>query len=132
MALKGQQLIEKATQPANLKDFSALQPGDTVNVLIKVKEGEKERTQIFNGIVIRLQGRGQLRSFTVRKIAAGGVGVERTFPFNSPSLENVERLTTGKVRRSKLYYLRDLSGKKARVQSEMIAPKAKSETPASN
>lgn len=122
MALKGQQLIAKTTQPDTLKNFSQLEPGDTVNVSIKVKEGEKERIQIFKGVVIRLQGRGHTRSFTVRKIAAGGVGVERTFPFNSPGLDTVERISTGKVRRSKLYYLRALAGKKARIQSELIAP----------
>ena len=122
MALKGQQLIAQATQPASLKNLSALAPGDTVNVSIKVKEGEKERIQSFRGIVIRLQGKGHTRSFTVRKIAAGGVGVERTFPFNSPGLDNVERISTGQVRRSKLYYLRALAGKKARIQSDLIAP----------
>jgi large subunit ribosomal protein L19 len=122
MALKGQQLIAKTTQPSQLKNFSALEPGDTVTVSIKVKEGEKERIQNFKGIIIRLQGRGHTRSFTVRKIAAGGVGVERTFPFNSPGLDSVERISTGQVRRSKLYYLRQLAGKKARIQSDMIAP----------
>ena len=124
MALKGQQLIAKTTQPDTLKNFSELEPGDTVNVSIKVKEGEKERIQLFKGVVIRLQGRGHTRSFTVRKIAAGGIGVERTFPFNSPGLDSVERISTGKVRRSKLYYLRELFGKKARIQSELIAPTA--------
>lgn len=120
MALKGQQLIEKATKPETLKDFSELKPGDTVDVAIKVKEGEKERIQSFKGVIIRLQGRGHTRSFTVRKIAAGGIGVERTFPFNSPGLDSVERISSGKVRRSKLYYLRNLFGKKARIQSELI------------
>lgn len=131
MALKGQQLIAKTTQPAALKDFKALEPGDTVNVSIKVKEGEKERLQNFKGVVIRLQGRGHTRSFTVRKIAAGGVGVERTFPFNSPGLDKVERISTGKVRRSKLYYLRALAGKKARIQSELIAPNQQTDSEAS-
>jgi len=122
MALKGQQLISKTTQPDTLKNFSELEPGDTVNVSIKVKEGEKERIQLFKGVIIRLQGKGHTRSFTVRKIAAGGVGVERTFPFNSPGLDSVERISAGKVRRSKLYFLRELFGKKARIQSELIAP----------
>lgn len=121
MALKGQALIAATTQPSVLKDFKSLQAGDTVNVFIKVKEGEKERTQTFKGVVIRIQGRGHTRSFTVRKIAAGGVGVERTFPFASPVLDGVERLSTGKVRRSRLFYLRSLSGKKARIESELIA-----------
>jgi large subunit ribosomal protein L19 len=121
MALKGQQLIAKTTQPDKLKMFSIL-PGDTVNVSIKVKEGEKERIQSFKGVVIRLQGKGHTRSFTVRKIAAGGIGVERTFPFNSPGLDSVELISTGKVRRSKLYFLRNLFGKKARIQSELATP----------
>lgn len=127
MALKGQQLIAKATQPAQTKNLSQLEPGDTVNVSIKVKEGEKERIQSFKGIIIRLQGKGHTRSFTVRKIAAGGIGVERTFPFNSPGLDKVDRISTGKVRRSKLYYLRALAGKKARIQSEMISASSAAE-----
>lgn len=92
-----------------------------MNVFVKVKEGEKERVQLFKGTVIKLQGSGVQRSFTVRKISAG-VGVERTFPFSSPALDKVELVATGKIRRSKLYYLRGLDGKAAKIESELAIP----------
>lgn len=115
---KGLQLIRKLTlPPANIK-IDAFASGDTVNVYVKVKEGEKERVQLYKGIVTKVQGSGAGRSFTVRKISAG-VGVERTFPFSSPILDRVEVLTLGKVRRSKLYYLRSLAGKAAKIESEL-------------
>ena len=123
-AARGLELIRKITltkKNAQIADFG---PGDTVNVYVKVKEGEKERVQIYKGIVTKLQGAGASRSFTVRKISAG-VGVERTFPFISPSIEKVERLTDGKVRRAKLYYLRALEGKAAKIDSELVATEAK-------
>lgn len=116
----GKQLIRRLTvKPLNksIQDFSA---GDTVNVHVKVKEGEKERTQIFKGIVVKIQGSGAAKSFTVRKISSG-VGVERTFPFRSSNVEKVERLTAGKVRRAKLYYLRGLHGKAARIESDLTS-----------
>jgi large subunit ribosomal protein L19 len=91
--------------------------GDTVEVFVKVKEGEKERLQVFKGVVLKLQGEGNSRTFTVRKIS-DGVGVERTFPLSSPSVDKVNLIATGKVRRGKLYYLRSLEGKKARIVSE--------------
>lgn len=94
--------------------------GDTVEVSVKVKEGEKERLQIFKGVVIKLQGAGVGRTFTVRKIS-DGVGVERTFPFSSPVVEKVTVSSQGLVRRSKLYYLRSLEGKKARIQSDWMS-----------
>lgn len=93
--------------------------GDTVEVYVKVKEGEKERLQVFKGVVIKVQGAGNSRTFTVRKIS-DGVGVERTFPFSSPSVEKVNLVSKGKVRRGKLYYLRHLEGKKARIASELF------------
>jgi large subunit ribosomal protein L19 len=99
------------------EDFRA---GDTVEVFVKVKEGEKERIQLFKGVVIKLQGAGVSRSFTVRKIS-DGVGVERTFPFSSPIVEKVVVISQGIVRRSKLYYLRGLEGKKARIQSDWMS-----------
>jgi len=104
-------------KPKNSKiaDFKA---GDSVNVFVKVIEGEKERVQVYKGLVIKIQGSGAAKSFTVRKISAG-VGVERTFPFASPAIESVELLTHGRVRRSKLYYLRGLDGKAARIESEL-------------
>jgi large subunit ribosomal protein L19 len=99
------------------KPLAEFAPGDTIEVSVKVKEGEKERIQIYKGVVIKFQGAGISRSFTVRKIS-DGVGVERTFPFASPSVEKVEVIARGKVRRGKLYYLRHLEGKKARISSE--------------
>ncbi|MCE3010157.1 MAG: 50S ribosomal protein L19 [Proteobacteria bacterium] len=113
-------LVRRVTQKASNKAISEFRTGDTVNVFVKVKEGEKERTQVYKGIVTKLQGSGASRSFTVRKISAG-VGVERTFPFNSPAVEKVETLTTGKVRRSRLYFLRGLEGKAAKISSELVS-----------
>ena len=94
-----------------------LRPGETVRVHVKVVEGEKERTQIFEGIVIRISGKGNRTNFTVRKISYG-VGVERIFPIHSPRVEKVEVVSRGKVRRAKLYYLRGRSGKSARLYEE--------------
>lgn len=90
--------------------------GDQVKVHVKIKEGEKERVQVYEGVVIRIHRGGAGSSFTVRKVSYG-VGVERIFPYNSPSLEKIEVVNSGKVRRAKLYYLRKLFGKKARIQS---------------
>jgi large subunit ribosomal protein L19 len=95
----------------------ALRPGETVRVHVKVVEGEKERTQVFEGIVIAMSGSGSRAVFTVRKISYG-VGVERIFPLHSPRIENVEVVARGKVRRAKLYYLRERSGKAARLSGE--------------
>ena len=99
------------------KEIPPLRPGETVRVHVKVVEGEKERTQIFEGIVIGLSGKGNRTTFTVRKISYG-VGVERIFPLHSPRIEKVDVVSRGKVRRAKLYYLRDRSGKAARVYGE--------------
>ena len=90
-------------------------PGDTVKVMVKVVEGEKERLQAFEGVCIRRRGGGTGASFTVRRISYG-VGVERTFPVHSPSIDKIERVTRGKVRRAQLYYLRELRGKAARIK----------------
>ena len=89
-------------------------PGDTVRVHVRVVEGEKERSQLFQGVVTNVRGSGMRQSFTVRKIS-GGVGVERTFPLHSPSVAKIELARTGKVRRAKLFYLRGLKGKAAKV-----------------
>jgi large subunit ribosomal protein L19 len=97
------------------KDRNGFDPGDTVRVHVKVVEGEKERTQVFEGVVIRRRGEGGRASFTVRRISYG-VGVERTFPLHSPRIERVELVRRGRVRRSKLYYLRGLAGKAARLR----------------
>jgi large subunit ribosomal protein L19 len=99
------------------KEIPVLRPGETVRVHVKVVEGEKERTQIFEGIVIGLSGKGTRASFTVRKVSYG-VGVERIFPLHSPRIEKVEIVSRGKIRRAKLYYLRKRSGKAARLYSE--------------
>jgi large subunit ribosomal protein L19 len=99
------------------KDRQGFVPGDTVRVHVRVIEGEKERTQIFEGIVIRKRGEGGRASFTVRRISYG-VGVERTFPLHSPRIEKVDVVRHGKVRRSKLYYLRSLAGKAARLKEK--------------
>ncbi|HEY7164538.1 MAG TPA: 50S ribosomal protein L19 [Candidatus Binatia bacterium] len=99
------------------KEIPALKPGETVRVHVKVVEGEKERTQIFEGIVIALSGSGNRARFTVRKISYG-VGVERIFPIHSPRIDKVEVVSRGRVRRAKLYYLRQRSGKAARLYSD--------------
>jgi large subunit ribosomal protein L19 len=95
-------------------DIPAFQPGDTVKVHVKVREGEKERTQIFQGLVIARKGGGVRETFVVRKISQG-IGVERTFPVHSPILEKIEVERHGIVRRAKLYYLRALRGRAARI-----------------
>ena len=100
------------------RDLPPFRTGDTVRVHVRVREGEKERTQIFEGVVIRRRRGGTSASFTVRKISYG-VGVERIFPLESPSVQKVEIKSRGHVRRSRIYYLRDLRGKKARLRSKL-------------
>ena len=95
-------------------NIPALRPGDTVKVAIKIVEGERQRNQLFQGVVIKVKKGGVNASFTVRRVAYG-VGVERTFFFTSPSVDKVEVLRHGKVRRARLYYLRGLTAKKARI-----------------
>ena len=99
------------------KDRQGFEPGDQVRVHVKVIEGEKERTQIFDGTVIRKRGEGVRASFTVRRISYG-VGVERTFPLHSPRIERIDVVRHARVRRSKLYYLRSLAGKAARLKEK--------------
>jgi large subunit ribosomal protein L19 len=96
-------------------DIPAFRPGDTVKVDVLVKEGNRERVQAFQGVVIRRQGTGARETFTVRKVSFG-VGVERTFPVHTPVISKIEVVTRGDVRRAKLYYLRDLRGKKAKIK----------------
>ncbi len=98
-------------------DVPEFRPGDTVKVHVRVKEGNRSRIQVFQGVVIRRQGGGLRETFTVRKISFG-VGVERTFPVHSPSIDTVEVVTRGDVRRAKLYYLRALRGKKAKIKEK--------------
>lgn len=117
---------EKMEARGIIKKFDDFRQGDTVNVHVKVKEGEKERTQIFSGVVLKVQGTGLGKSFTVRKISAG-VGVERTFPFSSSKLETVEVVSRGKTRRSRIFFLRNRTGRSARLSSELVAPAAASD-----
>ena len=102
-------------------DIPAFRPGDTLKVHVRVVEGAKSRIQVFQGVVIRRQGAGVRETFTVRKISYG-VGVERTFPVHTPILDKIEILTRGDVRRAKLYYLRDLRGKKAKIKEKRDTP----------
>ncbi len=98
-------------------DIPEFGPGDTVAVHVKVIEGDKERIQVFEGVVIKKKGKGMDATFTVRKISEG-IGVERIFPLHSPRITKIDRLRAGKVRRSKLYYLRGLKGKATRIEEK--------------
>ena len=104
--------LGNATKRDDVPHFRA---GDTIKVHVKVTEGTRSRVQLFQGVVIKVQGSGIGRTFTVRKISFG-TGVERTFPLNSPIFEKIEVVTRGDVRRAKLYYLRNLRGKKAKIK----------------
>ncbi|MCW2580294.1 MAG: rplS, partial [Blastococcus sp.] len=98
-------------------DIPAFRPGDTVKVHVRVVEGNRSRIQVFQGVVIRRQGGGVRETFTVRKVSFG-VGVERTFPVHTPVVETIEVVTRGDVRRAKLYYLRELRGKAAKIKEK--------------
>lgn len=104
-----------AIERSQMRDLPAFRVGDTINVHFRIREGEKERIQIFKGVVIRKSRGGAGVTFAVRKVS-GGVGVERIFPLHSPRIEQIEVTARGHVRRSRLYYLRDLRGKKARLR----------------
>src|SRR5205814_9733562 len=106
--------LDAQSQRTDIPDFRA---GDTLKVHARVVEGNRSRIQIFQGVVIRRQGAGLRETFTVRKVSFG-VGVERTFPVNSPTLDRIEVVTRGDVRRAKLYYLRELRGKKAKIKEK--------------
>ncbi len=108
-------IMQKVEATQMQKEMPSFTSGDTVKVHVKVREGEKERIQIFQGVVIARRGGGSRQSFTVRKIS-GGVGVERIFPLYSPIIDKIEVARHGRVRRAKLYYLRDLRGKAARIE----------------
>ena len=97
------------------KDFPEFSAGDTITVYYEIKEGEKSRTQFFKGVVIQRRGTGATETFTIRKIS-GDVGVERIFPINMPALQKIEVNKKGKVRRARIFYFRDLRGKKARIK----------------
>ena len=110
-----QELLNKATQPSMKTDVPAFEVGDTVDVSVRIVEGDKERVQIFNGVVIRRSGHGISETFTVRRIV-NKQGVERTFPIHSPKVSGVKVLRGGKTRRAKLYFLRDRVGKATRLK----------------
>jgi large subunit ribosomal protein L19 len=107
-------LVDAASLRTDIPDF---RPGDTVKVHVKVVEGNRSRIQVFQGVVIRRHGGGLQETFTVRKISFG-TGVERTFPLHTPIIDRIEVVTRGDVRRAKLYYLRDLRGKKAKIREK--------------
>lgn len=109
------QLVNEVTKSQLKKDIPFFKSGSTVRVHVKIKEGDKSRIQVFEGLVIARQGRGIAETFTVRKIS-NQIGVERTFPIHSPIVERIEVVRHGKVRRNKLYYLRGRSGKAARIK----------------
>ena len=110
-----QQLINAVTKGYMKNDVPEFRPGDTVKVSVKIKEGDRERIQVFEGLVIKRRGGGISETFTVRKISYG-VGVERTFPVHAPLVDKIEVMRRGKVRRAKLNYIRKLSAKAARIK----------------
>jgi large subunit ribosomal protein L19 len=112
-------VLDKIEQAQMKKDVPALRSGDTVRVHVKIKEGEKERVQVFEGVVISLRRAASHSTFTVRKISFGH-GVERIFPLHSPAIDKIEVVRPGRVRRAKLYYLRGRRGKAARLKSAIV------------
>ena len=113
--------LEQAQIRSDIPDF---RPGDTLKVHVRVVEGSRSRIQVFQGVVIRRQGGGARETFTVRKVSFG-VGVERTFPVHTPVLDKIEIVTRGDVRRAKLYYLRELRGKKAKIREKRDTTQAR-------
>ncbi|OEG00377.1 50S ribosomal protein L19 [Vulcanibacillus modesticaldus] len=111
-------IVQEITKEQLRSDIPEFRPGDTLRVHVKVIEGQRERIQVFEGVVIKRRGSGISETFTVRKISYG-VGVERTFPIHSPKIAKIEVTRRGKVRRAKLYYLRALRGKAARIKERM-------------
>ncbi len=111
------QLLDVLDNASKRDDIPAFRPGDTVNVHVRVIEGARSRVQQFKGVVIRRQGSGVRETFTVRKVSFS-VGVERTFPVHTPIVEKIEVVTRGDVRRAKLYYLRELRGKAAKIKEK--------------
>lgn len=112
------QELLKVWDPQPNPNIPELRPGDTVRVHARIVEGDRERIQVFQGVVMRIRGGGANANFTVRRIAAHGIGVERTFLFNSPRIERVEVLRRAKVRRAQLYFLRKYRGKAARLKED--------------
>jgi large subunit ribosomal protein L19 len=117
--MKMADLIKAVEAPIN-PNIPEMRPGDTVNVHIRIKEGERERVQEFRGTVIRIRKGGNNTNFTVRRTASHGIGVERTFPMRSPRIEKVEVMRRARVRRAQLYFLRDRTGKRARLKEKRM------------
>ncbi|PLX87974.1 MAG: 50S ribosomal protein L19 [Desulfuromonas sp.] len=113
-------IIDRLEMEQIKKDIPSFKPGDTLKVHVKITEGDKQRIQVFQGVCIKRFNRGIASSYTVRKMS-GAVGVERIFPLHSPSVEKIEVLRVGRVRRAKLYYLRNLRGKAARIPEKRMA-----------
>jgi large subunit ribosomal protein L19 len=111
-------IIDEIEKEAKKTDLPALNPGDTVKVFVRIKEGAKERTQAFEGVIIKKRGSGAGQTITVRRVFQG-VGVERVFPVNSPRIEQIKVLRSGSVRRAKLYYLRERTGKATRIKEKV-------------
>ncbi len=110
-------VIDELAAASRRDDIPEFRAGDTLKVHVRVVEGNRSRVQVFQGVVIRRQGGGLRETFTIRKISFG-VGVERTYPLNSPAIDRIEVVTRGDVRRAKLYYLRELRGKKAKIKEK--------------
>lgn len=113
--------LKKLKNSLKKSPFPSIKAGDQINLHLRIKEGEKERTQVFKGTVIKVRGRDLSRSLTVRKTSSG-VGVEKTFLFTNPNIEKIEKLSSSKVRRARLFYLRKLKGRSARLQIKKSPP----------
>lgn len=113
---------ELSKELVSVKEWPAFKAGDTITVYYTIKEGEKERTQFFQGVVLQRRGTGTSETFTIRKIS-GGVGVERIFPLSSPFLQKIEVNKRGVVRRARIFYLRELTGKKSRIKEKIVLKK---------
>lgn len=123
-------VVEQAFANEKVASYPKFKAGDTVTVTYRIKEGDKDRLQKFRGVVIQQRGATpQTRTFTVRKVS-GGIGVERIFPYQSPFIDSIELNKVGKVRRARIFYLRNLSGKKARIKERKYSAVAKEETEA--
>jgi len=117
-------IIQELEKEIQKSDVTEVNPGDTVKVFVRIKEGNKERTQAFEGVVIKKRGSGLNKTITVRRIFQG-VGVERVFPVHSPRVESIKVLRKGDVRRAKLYYLRERTGKATRIKEKIAAKPSK-------
>ena len=125
--MNAKQILSEVGNAYQKKDLPKFRPGDTVKVYVKVVEGESERIQAFEGVVISKKNSGISENFVVRKISFG-IGIERTFPMHSPKITKIELIKQGSVRRAKLYYLRNLSGKAARLDEKKVTVSVASET----